>query len=223
MCKGKLAVVCLVAVSLLLVSGITGTADAGIISGCFSYWQLHITVPAPFCGLFVCPQGDTASFIAQGWWIWICVIDITGQPIPAIPPTDFWLVDCDPLSDAALCAGSASSNADSMTNAQGMTTMSLGGLTGGGCADGMALIVQNFVVLDSVGGCAAEDCKPIILRSPDIDGSLEVNLVDLSIFAASFPPQPYDPCCDFDVNAVVNLQDLSRFAFHFGPPGHICN
>jgi hypothetical protein len=221
MCKGKLAVLCLVAVSLLLVSGITGTANAGIIDPCVSYWELHAVVSP--CPLFVCPQGDTDSFLDQGWWIWICVIDITGQPIPAIPATDFWLVDCDPNADAALCGGSASSGADSMTNAQGMTTMSLGGLTGGGCADGMALVAQNFVILDSLSNCTTPFCCPIWLRSPDIDGSLEVNLVDLSIFASSFPPQPYDTCCDFDINATVNLQDLSRFAFHFGPPGHICN
>jgi hypothetical protein len=222
MCKGKLAVLCLVAVSMLLVSGITGTANAGIIDPCVSYWELHVSGPPP-CPLFVCPQGDTDSFLDQGWWIWICVIDITGQPIPAIPPTDFWLVDCDPLGDAALCGGSASSGADSMTNAAGMTTMSLGTLTGGGCADGMALVAQNFVVLDSTTNCNTPFCCPIWLRSPDIDGDLIITLIDLSIFASSFPPQPYDKCCDFDINAVVNLQDLSRFAFHFGPPGHSCS
>jgi hypothetical protein len=221
MCKGKLAVLCLVAVSLLLVSGITGTANAGIIDPCVSYWQLHAQVTP--CPLFVCPQGDTDSFLDQGWWIWICVIDINGVPIPAIPPTDFWLIDCDPNADASLCAGSASSNADSMTNGQGMTTMSLGTLTGGGCADGMALVAQNFVILDSLTNCTTEFCCPIWLRSPDIDGSLEVNLVDLSIFAGSFPPQAYDPCCDMNIDGAVGLQDLSLFAFHFGPPGHICN
>ena len=77
--------------------------------------------------------------------------------------------------------------------------------------------------MDPATGCTTDLCKDIAWRSPDIDGSLEVNLVDLSLFAAGFPPQAYNTCADFDINGIVNLQDLSRFAFHFGPPGHICN
>jgi hypothetical protein len=219
MLKGKLAVLALVAICCIVM--FNGTANAGIIDPCTSYWELHAAVVP--CPLFVCPQGDTDAFIDQGWWIWICVLDANSLPVPDVPASDFWLIDCDPFNDASLCAGSASSGADSNANAAGMTTMSLGTLTGGGCADGMALVIQGFVVQDSLTGCLTEFCCPIWLRSPDIDGSLTVNLVDLSAFAASYPPQPYDSCCDFDLNAVVNIQDLSKFAFHYGPPGHLCN
>ena len=219
MLKGKLAVLALVAVCCIVM--INGTANAGIIDPCVSYWELHATVTP--CPLFVCPQGDTDSFIDQGWWIWICVLDINEVPIPNVPAADFWLVDCDPLNDATLCGCAASSNADSNSNAAGMTTMSLTGLQGGGCADGMALVIQGFVVQDSLTNCATVFCCPINLRSPDIDGSLGVDLVDLSIFASSFPPNPPDPCCDMNVDGSVGLQDLSLFAFHFGPPGHVCN
>lgn len=217
MCKRRLAVLCLVAVSVLLVSGI---ANAGIIDPCTSYWQLHATVSP--CPLFACPQGDVDSFIAQGWWIWICVLDANEAPVAGVPFSDFWLVDCDPVNDAILCAGGASSNADSMTNAAGMTTMSLSTMSAGGCADGMAVVAQGFVIEDSLTNCTTVFCCPINLRSPDIDGSLVVDLIDLTIFAASFPPNPYDTCCDFDLNGIVNLIDLTTFALHFGPPGHIC-
>jgi hypothetical protein len=219
MLKGKLAVLALMAVCCIVM--VNGTANAGIINPCVSYWQLHAVVTP--CPLFVCPQGDTDSFLDQGWWIWICVLDINGVAIPNVPASDFWLIDCDPLNDAALCGGSASSGADSNSNSAGMTTMSLGTLTGGGCADGMSLVIQGFVVLDSLTNCTTDQCNPIALRSPDINGDLVINLVDLSAFAAGYPPQPYAVCADMNADGVVGLQDLSKFAFHYGPPGHLCN
>jgi len=219
MLKGKLAVLALVAVCCIVM--INGTANAGIIDPCVSYWELH-SVVSP-CPLFVCPLGDTDSFLDQGWWIWICVLDQNGAPIPNVPLADFWLIDCDIANDAVLCGGAASSNADSNSNAAGMTTMSLGTLTGGGCADGMALVIQGFVVLDSLTNCTTDFCCPIYLRSPDINGDLIVNLQDLSLFAGNYPPQAYGPCSDMNVDGAVGLQDLSLFAFHFGPPGHACN
>jgi hypothetical protein len=207
------------------------TANAGIIDPCLTYWELRdpltdqiiLVPPAPPCPLFVCPQGDTDSFQDQGWYLFICVQDGNGDPIASIPPTDFWLIDCDPLADASLCGGSASSGADAMTDALGTTEMRLGNLTGGGCVDGMALVVQGFVVLDPASNCVSAFCCPIWMRSPDMTGDLVVNLVDLSSFAAGFPPQPFDTCADMNLDGAVALQDLSRFAFHFGPPGHICN
>jgi hypothetical protein len=174
------------------------------------------------CQLFVCPAGDTPSFAEQGWSIDIWVRSFGGIPIPGIPATDFWVIDCDPLGDASLCGGSASSNADAETDANGKTTMSLTTLVGGGCADGMTVVVQGSTVLDTLSNCTTVVCFPIWVRSPDIDGNLEVNLVDLSFFAMAWPPNPYDACADLSIDGTVNLQDLSWFAFHFGPPGHTC-
>jgi hypothetical protein len=202
----------------LLVVG-AGTAWAQLDPCGLALAELNAAVTP--CPLFVCPHGDTPSFIDQGWSISIWVYGISGNPIPNVPASDFWLVDCDPGNDASLCGGSASSNADSNTGTNGKTTMSLGTLVGGGCADGIAVVAQGLVILDTTL-CVTEFCFPIWLRSPDIDGSLEVDLVDLSIFAASFPPRPFDPCCDMNVDGRIGLQDLSLFAFHFGPPGHIC-
>ncbi|MFQ5510372.1 MAG: hypothetical protein ACE5EO_00855 [Candidatus Krumholzibacteriia bacterium] len=231
MFKGKLAVLCLLAASLLMIHGI---AFAGIIDPCVSNCTLIATGGAsgPPFPLFVCPQGDTDTFDDQvgglasgiGFIISVTVLESNSTPIPNIPGADFWLVDCDPLNDAVLCGGSASSGADSLTNASGTTTMGgLGGLTGGGCADGVSVVVQGFALQDPLVSCTAAKCLGVNVRSPDIDGTNEVNLVDLSLFAAAFPPQPFDTCADFDINGLVNLQDLSRFAFHFGPPGHKCN
>lgn len=227
MCKSRLAVFGLVAVLLLAFHGM---ASAGIVDPCKSYCELQAAdggPPSPPCCLFVCPQGDTPAFCNQpstgnGWRIRVCVFEADGTPVPAVPAADFWLIDCDPLADIALCAGSASTAADSVTNANGYTTLCGSVLAGGGCVDGLATVVQGFVLLDTLT-CTTPICKPINVRSPDISGDLCVDLIDLAVFAGSYPPQAYDACCDFDCNGIVDVVDLAQFAFHFGPPGHECS
>ena len=183
-----------------------------------STWQVNgATAPVT---LLACPQGDAGSLLEQGWWIEVQCFDTGGWPTAALPPEDFWLVPADP-DDVVLCMSFSSSNADSATNAQGMTTMSNTALVAGGCADGMMLVVQGVLLYEA--DCVTPKLEEIQVRSPDLDGSLIVDLVDLSLFAASYPPMPYETCSDFDVNGVVNLQDLSVFAAHYGPPGHACN
>ncbi|UCH84225.1 MAG: hypothetical protein JSW50_00630 [Candidatus Latescibacterota bacterium] len=207
--------VVLFAASLLVVAGI---ASAGIIDPCGS--PVDYTGPVIAC-LFACPQGDGQTYSEAGFTLAFTVNDLGGNPIPDIPASDFWLIDCDPTElELTLCAGSASSAADSATNSAGQTTMSNGTLNAGGCADGLTPVVQGFL-LELAPQCDPY-CFDIRVRTPDLDGNLEINLVDLANFSACFPPQLYDKCCDFDCNATVNLQDLARFAFHFGPPGHKC-
>lgn len=205
----------LFSISLLIVPG---TAVSFHFCDCqFSSWQVNApAVPVP---LFVCPQGDTDSFIDQGWWISLACFDDLGSPDVGIPASDFWLIS-ENDGDIVLCMGTASANADSATNAAGMTTLSNTPLVAGGCADGMALVALGKVLLEP--DCVTVKIEPIYVRSPDLDGSLLVDLVDLSIFASHFPPQLYEACCDFDINGVINLQDLAMFALHFGPPGHQC-
>lgn len=222
MCKGRLAVLCLVAASLLAVSAV---AYAGVIDPCESYWILvdenGVPVLVP-CPLFVCPQNDTPSFLVQGWYLIICLREADGiTPVPGVPASDFWVVDCDPAKNATLCGGSASSNADSMTNANGETTMSQTSLAAGGCANGMAVIAAGDAIEDPLAACAVA-CANIKLRSPDINGDLTIGLQDLSLFSQGYPPQAYKECSDMNIDNVVNLQDLSSFAFHYGPPGHHC-
>jgi hypothetical protein len=195
------------------------SAVADVPDPCGSDFELHATaVPTP---LLVCPLGDTPSFLEQGWWISIVVQHADGRPFPNIPASDFWLIDCDPLRDAVLCAGSAPPGADSTTNAAGMTTMSAGTLSAGGCASGMALAVMGLILQDRNNGCSIK-CVPIRLRSPDLNGDLVVDLTDISLFSRGYPPNAYDACCDMDLNGSVDLRDLSAIAGHLGAPGHRC-
>ena len=100
--------------------------------------------------------------------------------------------------------------------------MSNSSLAAGGCFDGLSLVVQGFVLFDPLTNCANIKIAPIHVRSPDLDGSFAVDLLDLSIFASYYPPNPYVSCGDLNIDGTVNLQDLSRFASHYGPPGHSC-
>jgi Tol biopolymer transport system component len=70
---------------------------------------------------------------------------------------------------------------------------------------------QVSVLLDNQ---MLDERPSIIVRSPDIDRSGWVNLVDMSLFSAAYPPHPYHPCADFDANGSVTLGDLSIFASH---------
>ena len=196
-------------------AGASGGVRAGIGYNCSTAYYYGVL---PEC-YFACPMGDTQSFIANGFYIRFEMKDILCEPIPGIPATDFWLIDCDPLRNLTLCGGSSSIDADSATNSSGVTTMSVDALAAGGCAQGMSPVCQGIALED---GNHATLCWDIRVRSVDMNGDLALTLVDLSIFAGYYPPQAYNACADFDCNGVVGLSDLGRFAQHFGPPGHGC-
>jgi hypothetical protein len=140
--------------------------------------------------------------------------------VPDVPPSDFWVIDCDPAASMYLCGGSASSNADSLTNAGGYTTICNTVVQGGGCVDGLAVVVQGFVILDPPCPSTTVTCLDVEVRSPDITGDGTTAIQDLSAFAQGYPPQAYQKCSDLDCNGFVNIQDLSAFAGHYS--GHAC-
>lgn len=204
----------------LLLSVPVGAFAQGPNWWCASDSHIEPDTGAPV-GLFVCPQGDTESFIDQGWMINVRVEALLWW-LENVPATDVWLIDCDPHNDVTLCGGPMSSNADSATNANGMTTMSLGTLSAGGCANGLVVVVKGSPFFDEQQGCSVEECLPIHVRSPDINGDLATTLGDLALFSFTFPPEPYGMCGDMNADGRVSLGDLSLFSFHFGPPGHAC-
>jgi len=205
----------------LLLCAPVATSGQGPEWWCASDSSIEPNIGGPV-GLFVCPQGDTESFIEQGWMINVRVVSLGMGWLENIPPSDMWLVDCDPNNEVSLCGGHLSSNADSATNASGLTTFSLGTLAAGGCANGVVVVVKGSVFYDEQQGCAVEECLPIHVRSPDINGDLAITLADLTLFSWTFPPQPYGMCGDMNADGTVSLADLSLFSFHFGPPGHAC-
>jgi hypothetical protein len=199
-------------ISLLIVCFllVAGVAESGIIDSCQSTAVFNGALPECY---FACPDGDTESFAQAGFSLSFRIVDSWGNPIAFIPATDFWLIDCDPARNLVLCAGSASSNADSSTNVHGRTTMSVTTLAVGGCANGLSPVVQGYVL-----GCPAY-CFDVRVRSVDQNGDLQVNLQDGMLFAVRYPPMAYNECADFNCDGRVSLADLARLARHYG---HVC-
>jgi len=208
--------VVLFAASLLLVAGI---AAAGIINPCNSPVVFNGTQPECY---FSCPQGDTRQFVQEGFHFQYTINDVDGDPIQAVPFSDFWLVDCDEARDLVLCGGSgAVAGADSSTNALGNTTMSLTRFAVGRCANGLSPVVQGYILGTGTAPCPAY-CFMVKVRSVDMTGDLQVNIADVAMFGAAFFPNPYSECADFNCDTTINIQDIALFGSHFGPPGHKC-
>jgi hypothetical protein len=221
MLKGKLAACCLVASALLVASG---TAFAGVIDACNSTASVVLAGQAgtPVTAS-VCPSGDAENFGVQGFYISATIEDGLGVGIPGILASDFWLDDCDALNDLiVLCGGSASSNADSLTNSLGKTTMSNTSIAGGDCALGVIVLVQGAILDDPATSCTTKLCLPVYVKSYDLTGDLNITLGDLTTFAQGYPPNAFEVCTDYSGNGTNNLADLATFALHFGPPGHEC-
>jgi len=210
------------AASLLLVAGV---AFAGIINPCGS--PVVATIVGTPC-YFACPQGDTGTIVSAGFQFAFTINDAAGVPIQYVSAVDFWLIDCDATKDMSLCAGSASSNADSSTNSLGKTTMSQTTLAVGGCVTGLSPVVQG-VVLQQPGTIPCGTpvyCYTVKVRSCDLNGDLLMNSQDVGIFANAYPAPGgggvFNTCSDFDCNGIINSQDLARLAGHYGPPQHKC-
>lgn len=193
------------AAALLLVASV---AFGGIIDPCNS-----TAVSSGGC-VMVCPAGDGDQMSDKGATITITVLDGSATPIEGVPATDFYVIDCDPTLDMVLCGGSASSNATAATDEFGVTTME-GDIAAGGCADGLSVVVQGYIIEEFPPECTAATCLPILIRSPDMNGDLVVNLQDFSAFGLAYPPNTYFKCADFNCDGLVNLQDFSTFGLHY--------
>ena len=172
----------------------------------------------------ICPAGDF-EFISTGCggtsdYIWVVIRDASGNGIPGIPWTDYWLNACDPTQELCLCGPSII--ADSLTNENGETTFS-GQIAGGGCTltGGIWLACQGMIILADPPDCPTGDpiCLNMIIIGPDLTGDCTVDLSDLVVFGDSYnraPPDPmYNPCCDYTDDGVCDLSDLAHFGDHY--------
>jgi len=193
------------ALALLAVFNAPGLAQTGVVDGCLSSSSC-------FAGaIIVCPAGDGDLLRDQGATIFVTAIDTHGFPIAAIPPQDWWLIGCN--DGLSIWNGSASIDADGITDSNGQTSIGAA-IKAGGCDIGLSVVVQGIVLMQSPG-CAARECHPISVRSPDVNGDLVVNLVDFSIWAPSFQSAAAPACHDFSFDGVVSLVDFSIFGGHF--------
>jgi hypothetical protein len=205
--------------SLLLV--FATTAYAGDVDECLSDWgwaNINCTTPR----IAICPQGDF-EFIREGCgsdndYIWVDVLDSSGNGIPGVPWSDYWLQACDPAEELCLCANPVV--ADSLTNSAGRTTFT-GRIAGGGCVvvGGLYLAVQGKIIVTVESGCIDIKCVIIIIVSVDLTADCQVNLSDLGVFGLSYNKAlgdpGYDTCCDYNDDDVCNLSDFAYMGAHY--------
>ena len=205
--------------SLLLV--FATTAYAGDVDECLSDWgwgNVNCTTPR----IAICPQGDF-EFIREGCgsdndYIWVQVLDSSGNGIPGVPWSDYWLQACDPAEELCLCANPIV--ADSLTNASGNTTIT-GRSSGGGCVivGGLYLAIQGKIVVTVASGCIEIKCVIIIIVSVDLTADCQVNLSDLGVFGLSYNKAlgapGYNTCCDYNDDDICNLSDFAYMGAHY--------
>lgn len=165
----------------------------------------------PYC-IVVCPAGDGTPLGDVGATITVTITD-GGVPAEGIPPQTFYVFGCN--GGLVTCPGTGGVRADAPTDENGQTTIS-GAIKGGGYDSGLGVFTG---IIPEPNICLGEICVPITVVSPDINGDLQINIVDVSLFAQAFPPQAGNPTADFDCSGTVNIADLAAFAQHLG---HVC-
>jgi hypothetical protein len=209
MFKGKFAVLTLFVAALALSIYMMPGADVAY-SGIVDAGNSDASTGAgPFC-MLIDPVGQGDRLDDLGAVITVTARDNLNAAIPDIPATDVWLIG---VTDAiCLCGGSASSNADSVTNGAGQTTIS-GTIRGGGYDAGLQAVIQSTVVTQAGG---APLVLPITVVSPDLDCDLAVDSPDFTVFGQEYVLYPgHAANMDFNCDGDVELIDFTLFGQHY--------
>jgi hypothetical protein len=178
--------------------------------------------------LTICPAGDF-EFVRDACgagitaYIWVTARDLSGNPIPGIPWTDYWLNACDPAKQLALCSSPLA--ADSLTGANGTTTFGTR-IAAGGCTltQGVWWAIQGKTLKGIYPSCTANVCLSVIVKSPDLTGAGGkpdgvVNLSDVVPFGTSYNKNlgtaGFNSCCDYNDDDKCNLSDFASFGTHY--------
>lgn len=173
--------------------------------------------------LLLCPAGDGDTF-ETNTVIGVIVRDSSGDPVEWFPREDVAITWTDLPGPLTHC-GPSTFIADDNTDQDGFTSItnfgwwpgsgnivdnSAGGWTTGSTLSAYVLAFPIEPVLETFH---------IVARSPDIDGSGAVDLVDVALLAEDFAGNS-DPSLwfrsDFDRNGAINLVDIGEFALHLG-------
>lgn len=184
----------------ILTAAIATAAFASPLAAQCTYYCEGTVSPAGSV-VMVCPMGDAPTLASQG----IAIELPFGGPVP-----EGSIAAREQCGSLVFCVPPV---VDGPPDAAGTATFT-GAVAGGGFADPW---------LWSSGYIPEPPCivigVPIRLVSPDINADLVVGLQDLALFAAAWPPNPYDVRADMNGDSVIGLVDLAHFADHFG---HSC-
>jgi len=165
--------------------------------------------------LYVVPDGSgaalTHAFAPGGGTVdatvHVQLFDATGAPVAGFPADEIEMYYWDGMVALAICP--AGWTADGDTDAAGMTSFSLPPRAGGSVAYGGCLVFVAGEPLTNQPSLA------LSANSPDMNGDLVVNLIDVAMFAQRFAG-PYSYDADLNCDGVINLSDISMFAGALG-------
>jgi len=157
----------------------------------------------------ISPTVGFPSLAAAGLTVSVTLLDPQGMVIAGYPFQDIVLMDNAGGTELSFCAN-ARWLADLNTNGSGTTT--IGGLArGGGSTQGG---LQVVVAGTPLNGAPLD----IAVNSPDMNGDLYVNMVDVAHFAIAYNNETgYDFEIDLNGDGVENLLDISRMAAALKP------
>lgn len=183
----------------------------GDVGGPYGEYYMAYTGPETLT-LMVTPDGGGRTF-DEAFLPWGDTEDATitlelknanWDPVANFPREDMWLE----AQNGGLIPCVGGTIADANTDAFGITWWQ-NPVLGGGSSEPLAIILVN--------GSHIELSSGVNLRfnSPDINGDLVVNLIDVAMFSNDFFGA-YDFRADFYRDGVINLQDLATFAQAYG-------
>lgn len=160
--------------------------------------------------ILVCPHGDGTPLSAAktldgrtldakvGVWI----LDSVGAPMYNFPFEDIWLA----VDGLAMPVPGCLS--DAPTDEQGRTEFALPLRAGGSTTAPVGVIVSGMEIL----GARMQNLR---FNSPDLNGDLVVDLIDVGLFAQAFAGG-YDYAADLYPDGVIDMADVGVLAQHFG-------
>lgn len=158
--------------------------------------------------LLVVPDGSGPPFSAArnaaGMLVDVTItlqlVDTCGDPIFMFPPEDMWIQSAD--QGVAWCLGGAC--ADGPTDRFGQAHWVLPRRAGGHSQAACEVLFNGMVVNN--GGPL-----PLRFNSPDLNGDLEVGLVDIVLFSEAYFGA-YQAAADFTADGVLNITDIAIMA-----------
>ena len=166
--------------------------------------------------LVVCPLGDGPTLADIGATIDVTVLmgpsdDPEPYPSCCMLPQDIWVAPVGDYEYPSLCRGAYSCTADGLLDENGHTTIS-GAIAAGGYSEDPVYVLA---IGQAIGrGEECDDPLPLVLVSPDINGDLVVDLIDVALLGDALAGEDPRPHADFDGDGLVNLSDVAIFARH---------
>ena len=154
----------------------------------------------------ITPGGHGLSLADEGLTVQVTIVDTGGMPVPSFPFMDLWLDDSG-TGDISLCPNGCVADTD--TDANGRTTISRAACGGGWTVSGLRVWIAG----DPIMGTPALD---INVNSPDLNGDLVVDILDLANFAIDYADPTYNFRSDMTCDGIENIADIGEFAMHYG-------